>query len=1135
MVRALGATVIKSSGRQMVIYADPKLVPDIAAIPQVRSVNPYGPPRLTNNVATGIIHADVVRENHGLDGRNQVVAIADTGLDNGVNDATMHDDFEGRIVAIHALGRPGDASDIHNHGTHVSGSVAGDGSMSNGNIQGMAPAARLVFQSTMDASRGLGGIPGDLRIGLFDVARNDGAHIHTNSWSETPTNGAYLDYAEQADDFAFNNREFLILFSAGNDAPSRVNSPGTAKNVLTVGASESVRLTLPPSVNFPASPTLLTGATLSDVADGADNADDIAGFSCPGPANNNRQKPDVVAPGTWILSTRSSASVYDSGPDGIGPAEWPPTGTGDEDGVWTHDEAVSKGLPGEPIMRVGDQDTPDAPAGSGADVVENYCYMGGTSMSTPITAGSCALLRQYLIEQRLHTPSAALLKALIINGAVDMGMGIPDDGQGWGRVDLTNTLFPAGTNRVQFDDNLANAVHSPADIKTYDVWVSSAVDPLSVTLVWRDPADSTIQNELFLRVVHVDSGTETFVEDINSIRNNVQKVVLNPPQVGHYRIEVEGVNVIEAVPELSGLAQPHQDYALVVSGAIGFSCNPADVVQVIDRSGSMGFSGYMEPALERAKQMVDILQINDQTGVVSFAEAATEDMALTPINSQEDKDDAHDVIDLLHSTGLTDLREALEQGLDTLGPNTGRPRAMVFMSDGKHTVATPEIDDPFLDSVALAGVKVYTIALGPATDFGVMNNIAGRTGTGAVYTVESAADLHKLHEIYYDIVGAIGCGFVTHLSSATLAAGGTLVQKAAIDRTAREAFFAASWARPDAEIKFELESPSGDRIRPLSAEVLYFRGSTHAYYRIDRPEAGSWQLILSHHGGGGNSPLWMTTAAMADSDATCRVRLDPRYLYKDQILLRLEANHNGRPLTGGNALAYITYPTRSIDDLLKMYAAELKEIRLDPNRLGGDMDDPILIKLGVLATRLAADGKDIFERETIKVPVLDDGKNEDPQANDGIYTVFFDPKQAGVAGNYQIQVRFTLKDEILGTHTCTKLIPVYVPTVRVEERDLKVVDIFTMRNRRWPYRILGTRIAHPNGKLAQPRDGVTVNMILSQGRFRINSGDLDYYSRGGYFIWRCAELRLRSGDAKVTVQAKLNGAVVATRSQIVRI
>jgi subtilisin family serine protease len=1121
-VRDLGARVIRANGNVIIIFADMQQIPELAVLSQVREINPFRPPVLHNNMAAGIINVDVIQNDHELDGRNQIVAVADSGLDTGVNDGTMLADFQGRIVSIYALGRPGDASDIHNHGTHVTGSVLGDGANSNGRVRGMAPEAQLVFQSTMDANRNLTGIPSNLGNGLFDVARDDGARIHTNSWG-ADVNGAYNVRSTQADTFAFNNREFLILFSAGNDAPNRVGSPGTAKNVLTVGASESVR-PLPATVNFPSSPSFPGGATWPNFDQQADDQNDVATFSSRGPAQNNRRKPDVVAPGSWILSTRSSVSTADTGPDGI-------PGTGDEDGTFTHAEAVGEGLPGQPVFGGGDQNAPDAPAGSGPAAADNYMYSSGTSMATPVTAGACALVRQYLMEQRGHVPSAALLKALMVNGAVDMGMGIPDNDQGWGRISLDTILFPPGTNRIQFDDDLNNAV-STGDIRSYDIFVSATTAPLVTTLVWRDPAGSTIQNRLHLRVIHVDSGIVSTADNITDIRNNVQKVIVDPPQVGLHRVEIEGVSVGTGVPELFG---QRQDYALVVASATGFSCNPSDIVQVIDRSGSMGFSGYMEPAKERAMQMIDILQINDRAGVVTFNAAATETFSLSRIDSQDDKDDAHAVITPVMSGGATDLREALDRGRTTLGNDEGRPRAMVFLSDGKHTVATPPIDDSFLAGIAAANVNVYTIALGPASDFAVLNNIANRTGTGAVYTVESAADLHKLHEIYYDILGGIGCGGVIHLTSSTIHPEHELTQSVAVDATANEAHFALSWERAGAAFEFELEDPSGHVYHSRSDEIFYFQGSTHAFYRVAQPEAGWWKMRVQLSDQTGNQPLQVTTAALADTDVTCEVQLDPKYLYHNKVLLYLRAHYDGTPLVGGKAVARITYPTQSIDALLKKYADELEEIRIDEDELADDASDEALIRLDLLATRYGAKGKDIFERRTTDIELRDDGEEEDPRPKDGIYTAFFDPKQAGVAGNFQAQVLFEVEDEF-GTHTCSKLVPIHVPRLRDAKRELTIGDLLVRRNKRWEYTILGVHVYMADGTPATPDDGVRVHMTLSQEKQRVTSGDLPYYTRGQYFIWRLPMSDFEKGDAKVNIQVKLREfTVVASATDSIRI
>ena len=91
----------------------------------------------------------------------------------------------------------------------------------------------------------------------------------------------------------------LIVFSAGNDGDfpdaggrMTVAAPGTAKNSLTVGASEDLR---------PAAGT-----------DG-DNPSDLAFFGSKGPTRENRVKPDVVALGTWSPRPRPRASSSSGG------------------------------------------------------------------------------------------------------------------------------------------------------------------------------------------------------------------------------------------------------------------------------------------------------------------------------------------------------------------------------------------------------------------------------------------------------------------------------------------------------------------------------------------------------------------------------------------------------------------------------------------------------------------------------------------------------------------------------------------------------------------------------------------------------------------------------------------------------
>jgi serine protease AprX len=173
-----------------------------------------------------------------------------------------------------------------------------------------------------------------------------------------------------------------------------VSPPGTAKNCLTVGASESQR-PLPATIHIDPNmqdadfnaATPKVNVPLQLPLGVADNPDEIAGFSGRGPTNDvgdSRIKPDLVAPGTFILSCRSSVSTADVGPDGLNHSSLPPGFYADDkDNLATHAEAVGRGLPGAPFFGTWNESTPDAPAGSGPIYQQNYFYDSGTSMATP--------------------------------------------------------------------------------------------------------------------------------------------------------------------------------------------------------------------------------------------------------------------------------------------------------------------------------------------------------------------------------------------------------------------------------------------------------------------------------------------------------------------------------------------------------------------------------------------------------------------------------------------------------------------------------------------------------------------------------------------------------------------------------
>ena len=194
-----------------------------------------------DNDGDGLIDEDTglaVEINHGGEG---TISDDNDGDGRADEDDSNHPDFAGKILNIHSfpiqpawtafVNNPGaddGAGDLESgHGTHVSGSILGDGTSSGGTIRGSAHGADLIFQAleqfvdVTTPSPGfndgykLAGIPDDLNF-LFQQAYDDGARIHSNSWGSSRY-GVYNDNCEELDEFVWMNKDMTILFSASND------------------------------------------------------------------------------------------------------------------------------------------------------------------------------------------------------------------------------------------------------------------------------------------------------------------------------------------------------------------------------------------------------------------------------------------------------------------------------------------------------------------------------------------------------------------------------------------------------------------------------------------------------------------------------------------------------------------------------------------------------------------------------------------------------------------------------------------------------------------------------------------------------------------------------------------------------
>ena len=231
------------------------------------------------------VYTDVVRANKTWSAGNTGAGVNIALIDTGVNTSG---DLAGQVVKAVDFTSEADGADRYGHGTFVAGLIAGTGAHSDGTIEGVAPGAKLV-------SLKISGVDGATDVTLVlealewlkDFASSYNVRV-VNLSLGFPSPQSYavdpLDYAVEklwADGIT-------VVTAAGNggNTPGTVLAPGNDPFVITVG-SENDRTT-------------------------ANNNDDkLATFSASGPTIDGFTKPDLLAPGRSVVSSRSPGSTVD--------------------------------------------------------------------------------------------------------------------------------------------------------------------------------------------------------------------------------------------------------------------------------------------------------------------------------------------------------------------------------------------------------------------------------------------------------------------------------------------------------------------------------------------------------------------------------------------------------------------------------------------------------------------------------------------------------------------------------------------------------------------------------------------------------------------------------------------------------
>ena len=273
---SMGAEILDeqtTDGRMVLtVKAHPDLLKSMTKLDAIQWVEPKVLSKPMNDLGAKQIRGTSLKALHpSLTGDGVIVNVTDTGIDYinpgfaMVQTQPTSTNLNTRIAYYEA--RPGPSTeglpgDVNGHGTHVSGSILGNGALSatvlkspgsgsapyaTNQFAGVAPGAKVVMLEDFNS------FTDEEQAGL---AYSKGARISNNSWGnsvhEYGTMSATWDaLVRDADSSIQGNQEYIVFFAAGNDGngnkkgtggtPGTIGQPGNSKNVITVGAIEQPR------------------------------------------------------------------------------------------------------------------------------------------------------------------------------------------------------------------------------------------------------------------------------------------------------------------------------------------------------------------------------------------------------------------------------------------------------------------------------------------------------------------------------------------------------------------------------------------------------------------------------------------------------------------------------------------------------------------------------------------------------------------------------------------------------------------------------------------------------------------------------------------------------------------------------